>query len=246
MKKILLFLIILSTIFNACTKTFDCITGAGDDVEYTFALQDFDTLKVNDVFDIELIQDTVNELKVFAKQKYADNLTYSTADNILTLDNAGNCKFTKPESSKIKIKLRVKKISRIKLNAASCIFSDDTLYNPDEIGLIANSKFNDVRLKVNCRVFYYWNTHLNGGKTTVEGKSAYLKLWNVSLAAVDAGNLISDDVYVENDSKGDIYVFARKILNCTVTGTGNVYYKGNPSTIIVEDTVSSGKLIKID
>jgi len=80
----------------------------------------------------------------------------------------------------------------------------------------------------------------------LHGNSEYLKLWNTSLFSVDALGLNTDNALIENNSKSDIYLNTRKFLKCKITGSGNVYYQGNPSTIIVEDTASSGKLIKLN
>lgn len=245
MKK-LFYILIIGLFVLSCQKTFDCISGVGEKVTNKYEISDFDTLIINDNFEITLIQDTINELIVTAYKKYSDAVTYKISENCLLLDNTYNCKFTKPEKSKISINLHVKELSLIRINAPSNIHSDNTLINDNEIGVIVNPKFFEANLNVNCRVFYFWNTHLNGGKMYLHGNSEYLKLWNTSLFSVDASGLNTDNAYIENNSKSDIYLNARKFLKCKITGSGNVYYQGNPSTIIVEDTASSGKLIKLN
>jgi len=163
---------------------------------------------------------------------------------LLILDNSHKCKFAKPKSNAIYIDIHVKRISFIRLGGSSKVFSKNTLNNYNEIGLVATSKYNDADLIVNSKVFYFWNNHLNGGKIKVKGNVETLKLWNTSLASVDATNLTAKNALVENNSKGDCKIQVSNKLNCKITGTGNVYYFGVPKTIIYDDSLSiGGKLL---
>ncbi len=243
--KNLIYIISLIFLFVSCQKTIDCISNVGEEVVYTYSLSDFDTLIVNNEFEINLVQDTVNMMIISAYEKYAESVSYKTENRCLILDNTYRCNFTKPEKNKVKAEIHVKEISLIRLNSPSELISENTLINDDEIGVIVNPKFFEAELKVDCRVFYFWNTHLNGGKMYLHGKSEFLKLWNTSLFSVDAADLETDNVFVKTDSKGDVSITATKELNCTIEGSGNVYYVGNPEKIIVNDTLSSGKLIKL-
>ncbi|NPA45118.1 MAG: hypothetical protein GXO49_06265, partial [Chlorobi bacterium] len=156
------------------------------------------------------------------------------------LNNDHKCYFIKPKSNDIYITIHVKKISLIKLNGSSKVTSKIPLINNYEIGLIANAKYNEADLNVNSKVFYYWNTHLNGGRIFVKGSVETLKLWNASLGSVDATNLNAENVLVDNDSKGNCKVNVSNKLECKITGTGNVYYYGTPKTIIYNDSLSIG------
>ncbi len=243
MKKIFYF-ILLSLFFFSCQKTFDCISKTGEIVTYEYSVADFDTLIVNNDFDIHLIQDTVNKVFVSAYKKFADDFTYTVQNNSLIIGNDNKCKFTKPKKNDVRLDLHVKKISLARINYPSKLVSDNTLINDNEIGIIVGTKFFEADLNIDSRVFYFWNSHLGGGKMYLHGNSEFLKLNNVSLFAIDASDLYSDNDFIENASKGDIYLNAEKFLSCKITGSGNVYYKGNPAAINVEDSLSSGKLIK--
>ncbi len=238
--------IILLLLFVSCQKSIDCISSTGEKTTVEFSISDFDTLVVNNDFEIHLIQDTVNKLTVTAYKKYADAVAVETSNHLLILDNSYKCKFTKPEKNDVLINLHVKRISRININSPSKLISDNILLNDDEIGVIVGTKFFEANLKVNCRVFYYWNIFLSGGKMYLHGNSEYLKLWNTGLFAVDASDLNVDNVFINTDSKGDIKIDVNKFLDCSIKGVGNVYYTGNPLKINVSDMLSSGKLIKVD
>ena len=238
-----IYIILLSISLFSCRKAKDCFSRAGKEIIIESAVSDFDSLFVNDVFEVHLIQDTVNFITIKAHQAFAESTTFKVINNTLIIENNHKCEFTKPKKNEIKIYLQVKKISRVRLNAASNLISDNVLQHDNEIGLIVNSKFNEASLNIDCKTFYYWNTHLNGGKINIAGEVENLKLWHSSLCSIDASNLSSENILLDTDSNADSYIRVSNKLDCTIRGTGNVYYLGNPEILIVNDTTSSGKLI---
>lgn len=242
MKRIYLIVIFL-IIVSSCQKASDCFLGAGKEVVIEQNLSNFDSLAVSGVFDVHLIQDTVNQISIKGNKKFAESVTFNISGNTLVLKNEHKCKFSKPEKNKVVIYLKVKKISKIRLGVSSKLFSDNTLENDNEIGLVASSKYNEADLKLNCKTFYFWNIHLNGGKIKLSGQVEMLKLWNTSLNSVDAKDLRAKNVLVSNNSKADCTVRVIENLDCTIKNTGNVYYYGNDITVNFKDTLGSGKLV---
>ena len=59
MKKFVYILLFAGVLFS-CQKTNDCFSGAGKEIIIESAISDFDSLYVNDVFEVHLIQDTIN------------------------------------------------------------------------------------------------------------------------------------------------------------------------------------------
>lgn len=242
MKKFVYTLLFTGLLFS-CQKVNDCFSGAGEEIIIESAISEFDSLYVNNVFEVHLIQDTIYYITIKAKEAFAESTSFNIVDNTLILENDHKCKFTKPEKNDIKVYIQVEEISRIRLNESSKLISDNALRNDNEIGLAINSKFNEADLNLDCKTFYYSNTHLNGGKTNLHGEVEYLKIWNGSLGSVDSRDLSAENVLIVTDSKADCFVRVNNVLDCTILGYGNVYYFGKPSVLIVNDTISTGKLI---
>lgn len=245
MIRIYIFIIIVISLFS-CQKASDCFSSSGKEIVVEQALANFDSLYVNDVFDIELIQDTINKICIKGKEAFVNSTYFNIENNTLILNNSHKCKFAKPKNNSVLINLHVKRISFIRLNASSKVFSNNTLFNYESIGLVATSKYNEADLNVNCDVFYYWNNHLNGGRINIKGQADIIKLWNVSLASVDASNLYVRKALVENSSKGYCKVNVSEILNCKIKGTGNVYCIGNPGEVNYVDSASIGGRLIFD
>ncbi len=238
------FFLILVLFFSLkCQKAKDCFSNPGKKIIVEYELNEFDTMVVNDVFFIDIVQDTVNLIKISGYEDFVNTTNFKIADNSLILDNNHRCPFAKPEKNKINIEIRVNKISRIKLNEASELKSVNTLVNDGEIGLIVNSKYNEVDLKLNVNTFYYWNTHLNGGKIFLTGIGENIKLWNTSLGCVDARNFVCQNAYVQTNSKTDCYINACNSIEVEIQNTGNVYYSGTPEIVIKYAENAKGRLI---
>lgn len=213
-----------------------------DTVVVEKSLEEFDTLTLNSVFEVHLIQGTENKIRMEGAKKIVENITVSIENNTLHLENNYHGNWMHPSKNKVKLFITVNQISRINANETCNILSDNTLTG-DEIGLVMTSKLNEAALDVNCNSFYYWNNFPCGGRIKISGNTNDLKIWNVALMAVDASALIANYVTVDNASKGDCKVTSLQALTYKITGEGNLYVKGNPSEIMKIEESSTGKLI---
>lgn len=206
------------------------------------SLDEFDTLTINSVFEVHLIQGTTNSIKLEGAKKILGKINYTVENNKLTIENTFNGNWMHPAKNKIKIYLTVNNLCRINVYETCNIVTDNTLTG-DEIGLVMASKLNEATLDLNCNTFYYWNNFPCGGKITLRGTTNQLKIWNVALMAVDASALIANHVEVDNASKGDCKVTSLLNLTYKISGEGNLYLKGNPPSIVKIEESSTGKLI---
>jgi hypothetical protein len=236
-------MIILSALWS-CQKTKDCFSNAGKEISVEYDLEEFDTLIVNNVFFISLIQDSVNFIEITGYEDFVNATQYTVFNNCLILDNCHRCPFVKPDKNKVSIKLHTNKISRITLNEASDVRCLNTLVHENEIGLIVNSKYNEADLKLDVKTFYYWNTHLNGGKILVSGKGENMKLWNSSLGSVDARAFSCERAFIWTNSKTDCYINASHLIDADILNTGNLYFMGNPDTLVDYGENATGRLIR--
>jgi len=61
---------------------------------------------------------------------------------------------------------------------------------------------------------------------------------------ISVNNLAAENVEVKISGSGNAKVYANKSLTATISGSGNIYYKGNAKNI-ASKTAGSGKIIKI-
>lgn len=60
---------------------------------------------------------------------------------------------------------------------------------------------------------------------------------------IRAENMDIDNCYVEINGSGDVYAFVYDLLDVTISGSGTMYYYGNPAEI-VKKIYGSGRLVK--
>ncbi len=79
------------------------------------------------------------------------------------------------------------------------------------------------------------------GMVKLTGVAGKHDLLQAGTAAVDAAGLVTDTTKIVHRSNEDGYIFSNEFIEAELTGSGNVYYQGNP---VVQSVISgSGKLI---
>lgn len=241
--KLSIFLLLISVI--SCKKGHwtDCIESAGENLTDSLLLENFDTVKIYDVFNIFLIQDTINFILINGGSNIIENISVNILDNTLELDNFHQCMCSKPAENSVNLYLHFKNIAKIDIHETSKLISVNSI-NSKELGVIFNNKISEANFILNCNTFYFWN--LRGGVLNLSGKTRELKIWNYGLCNVFADSLISEKALIENNSMGNCRIGISDTLKGKITNSGNVYYKGNPliENFILES--KSGKLIKIE
>ena len=228
-------ILMLAVFFYSCKKNMEIHS-----IEQSLA--EFDTLTLNSAFEVFLIQGNENKIKIEGAQSIIKKIDFTIDNNTLTLKNNFKGNWLYPNKNKVKLYITVNRLSRIKALETCNIQTINTLIGT-EISLIMASKLNEATLNVNCNTFYYWNNFPCGGRIKLSGITNELKIWNIALMAIDAKNLVSNYVLIYNSSKGDCKVNCLQSLTYSISGEGNIYASGNPSSIVKIEESSKGKLI---
>ncbi len=230
-------------LLSSCSKFSDCWSGSGVEMSRTETIAAFDTLVVDQVFDIKLVQDSLNYIEVSGREKFVESFKTEFDGHNLKLKADKMCQWMSPSEQKLTLAVHFTDFHRIITYEACRIFSEDTLFFDHEFGFVSRGKYNEADLIFKTNTLYYWNGGFNGGKVIFRGKANTLKLWNVSLGSVDASALITNDVYVKTSAKTDCYVYASNSIVAEIENSGNVYYKGHPSSTRYDKHTGSGLLI---
>jgi hypothetical protein len=206
-----------------------------------FISSDFDTIVLADVFNVELLQDSLNKIEIIGKPNYVNNIRATVDQHTLTLSNENRMRWLYPQTNKILVKVHFNHISRIVANETCYIESKSPIVS-NELGLILKSKLNHADLNIQCSTFYFWNNFPCGGTLNLKGSCQELKLWNYALMQVDARALLANIGRIENDSKGDIQLRCLDSLFYKISGEGNIELYGNPANIYDLGSTGTGKL----
>ncbi|MEX2233039.1 MAG: DUF2807 domain-containing protein [Cyclobacteriaceae bacterium] len=211
------------------------------------SLSPFSTVELNSVFDVYLVEDTIYALNIRGHGNAIKNIEFKVENEILRISNRSRVKWIMPDKNKVKLFIHSKTLKEVRPNE-TCFITTVNPITADEFRIVMghNPKLSRLDLELNCRTFYYWNNHQCGGKLTITGKAEDLMIYIYGLMSVDANELAADNVWIENNSKGDCNVRADKWIQYSIRGVGNIYLYGSPEVIIPQEVTSSGKLIPMD
>jgi hypothetical protein len=206
-------------------------------------LEPFDTLTLNSVFNVRLVQGDHYGVEVSGAQEVAETITFHIENKTLFVNNNDGPLWKHPRLEPPTIIITFITLRRMKVEE-TCNISSDNAITTDTFGITLGSKLNIAELKLNCHLFYYWNSSPVGGDLTLSGHSDFVRFYNGSLLSIDASQLITHDALIANGSQLDVHVYADQHLYYSITGTGNIYLTGDPAVIDAGPITSSGKLFQ--
>ncbi|MBK9983099.1 MAG: DUF2807 domain-containing protein [Saprospiraceae bacterium] len=225
---------------------FSCVScGKGDDelIVHQYDLPAFNSLQLDAVFDVEIIEDEHFSLQITGAAEVTRDLTYEVQNEKLIITNSNAKLWTHPKLDPPKLTISGTGLTRIEATETCNIKSLNTI-TTETFGILLGGKLNFADLMVDCKSFYYWNTSPVGGRLILHGKAENIAIYNGALMEVDADNFPCNVATVYNGSKSDVHVFVRQKLDYSITGTGNIYLSGNPGEIVAGELYSTGRLIK--
>ena len=124
-----------------------------------------------------------------------------------------------------KIYVTAPTLSDITTSGTSNITMSDLLKNPDKISFVTSGT-GSIEGEVDAPAI---SVNLSGtGTIKLRGRTKDFDCRISGVGHADCGNLESENTTVKVSGVGDAHVFASVHLDATVSGTGSVYYRGNP------------------
>ncbi len=124
-----------------------------------------------------------------------------------------------------KIYVTAPTLSEVGTSGTSNIMVSDLLQNPDKISF-NTSGVGNIEGEVDAPAI---SVSISGtGTVKLHGHTKDFDCELSGVGHADCGNLESENTTVSVSGVGDAHVFASVHLSATVSGTGSVYYRGNP------------------
>ena len=240
--KYLAALFFLWIVFSSCQKK-NCLSSAGKTISEERILPDFQTIETYDNFSIYLQNDTVHKVRIVAGEKLIPYIETNVENGKLIIKDNNTCNFIK-NYSKRKIYISVDTLKEMLINNASDLFTQDT-FRVHSCKIRFLSDIGSCDLNIDAYVFLLQIWYASGDyKVKGYAYSCYLSTEQTSFIYADSLQNVSCRAY--NNSKGEIHVKAGKWLYYSIKNTGNIYYSGQPDSIIKQEHSGSGKLIHTD
>jgi hypothetical protein len=229
-------IISLLLVFWSCSKD--------DELIRTFDLDDFNKIEFNDSFEVRF--HTSDEFRIIASgsERFIEDLDLISEGDSVIIENKVKAPWLRPESNKVMLDVYCDSLAQIKASESCTISSIDTLQS-DDLLLIVSSKLNIADLKINCRVFGYYNLFPCSGAMSFSGRTDQLNIWNDALMEVDASTLTANRAFVENKSGASCQVKVLDEFSYSILNRGDILLSGAPEIITLIEDSGEGELILV-
>ncbi len=228
-------------VLQSC-KPADCFYSTGDIQSEERLLETFQTLTINDIFEIKYVPDSVNKIIVEAGENVIPGIETSIEEGVLTLSNENKCNWYRSLKERPKITIHASDVQLIYLNGDSNFEMLDTLIqNKFEFEITAGVTNTNLLLRTNEFKFGF---HSGTGDVRIAGSSQTSYLFNAGTGYLWAADFESNVLSTTNNSTGDSYVAVNTKIVARLRSLGNIYYTGYPSEIVVSEELSSGELVE--
>lgn len=236
--KIVLVLLAIITVFGACKKEDEdkCITGNGDIQQETRNVGEYNTVSAIGAFNITFAQTSISQVDLFGDSNIFPIIKTKVSNKNLSIGTDGSDCYT--SNNTMEVTLSSPLITRITLDGAGKIvghgLNQDDLYYQTNGAAVINSSFTVKNFE----------SHSNGsGNASYVGTAATSIFTITGTGSIFASTLSTDKCTITISGVGDVRIHVNEELNVIISGTGSVYYSGDPGVINTNIT-GTGQVIK--
>lgn len=229
----------LGLILMTGCETDSCLHGTGENEHITIETGFFETLNVQGILHVILVQDTTCFVEFEGGDKVLEYVSAENINSAIWLSNTNSCFFLR-DYEKVKAFVHFTHLNKVDLFEVCKVESKnvlDSLYSMTVQGLMA-----EIDLELNTDRFGFYNNGTTGGLYSFRGKCDRISIRGFYTAKINTAELTARDYYVNNSSLSDVYVDATEILRVQIHSKGNIYYSGSPQ-IVIDTITGTGRLL---
>ncbi len=219
-------------LFNSCKKESmcDCVKSTGATNVIYHDVKDFNCIYLRDKMDMYLTQGPEFEVRVEAGENLQRLIKAELDGETLKVFNNNRCNWVRGYNRKIKVFITAPYFKHIRHAGLGTIESLNTIVQ-DTISLRTENS-GDFRLDLNTYRIA-GSAHGNGDMYLTGTTNRLESDYTGTNYLYAYGLTVSEYVYLHSVSIGNAYVNAPEngLMDIGIDRAGNVYYKGNPSTI---------------
>ncbi len=203
----------------------DCFMGTGEDVTVTRSLEHFTGVRIEDRFEVELIDTNASYVEITGGSKLLAGITSEVENNVLIIRNENGCNHVRDYRRLMKIKV-YGVLTDIWHDTDGTItnlnhFSNDTIF--------FHLTGSDANFDLNNKFFF--SDMYQTGSLTLTGSCEQIRIDLTSYGSFYGTNLDCKNARVVNAGEGDLYVHVTDTLDAKINRVGNIYYSGKPDHI---------------
>ena len=230
MKKLgILFVLIIAVSLSSCLRDVFCIEGKGNIITVELEVEDFNSINAIGVFDIFVSQGATQKVEVKGQENIIDYLETNVSGDIWDIKLDDDHCYTDYD---LTLYIQVPDIEEITVTGVANVYIED-FTNQQSLELnITGSGDVEINDFLGCETM---EVKISGsGDIDCKGEFDNLSQLDIEISGsgdFDGFNAITDYCDIRISGSGNCEVFVVKELDVNISGTGNIYYKGNPVII---------------
>lgn len=241
--QIKLILILNLLLLFGCKKSCDCLKSAGSITTEIRNLSAINSINIKNNVDVKIHYSNEYKLTVRGGSNLLEKIETKIENGTLYIRNKNKCNWVRKFNPELQVNIWLPELSSIYLeDASSDLVFEDTIpvknFRLDSFSSIGNYKF---KLKGDVATLAI---HNGAADLDALGSVGTLYLYGVGFGKLNCEQLQTINTYTDNQGTNDFYVNALNTLEVKISGSGNIYYKGNPPNILKRE-YGSGKLIQL-
>lgn len=238
--KIILKLSIIAIFLISCSK--EIIWNAGEELTLTITLGPFSTVEFNSIFNVLLVQDTCDFVKITCGRNLMDRVHVNQEEDNVEISEYSDMNWTRSYRRTI-IELHFKQLQFITIN--DCVKMESKVpVKGSLISVWVTCDLSELDIRVVSDHFKLSVSEDNFGIYKVSGVTGSSYLEPEGTAHFMMENLETDSCQVLHHGIGDCYVNAKRVLEGKITNRGRLMYKYYPSLRVTIDN-NQGTIIPL-
>jgi len=223
MKKIITLIVLIAFTGSIHAQLFGKrIKGNGNMITKTRTVSAYDAISVAGSFDVKLEAGNEGNLTINIDENLLEYLVTEVKGDKLKISWKKGVSIS--TRKKILITVPFEDIESVSLAGSGDVYSDDVIKATTFDVALAGS--GDVRLKVAATTIS--SSIVGSGDVDLSGNTISVRCSISGSGDIDAYELTSDKADVSISGSGGIKVSVKDNLKARISGTGDIYYKGNP------------------
>ena len=222
---------ILSTLIISSCQT---ITGSGNIITETRNLKDINGVKSSGSIEVEVVNDDKQTVKVEADDNVMEHVITRVKNGLLHVDMDSDKSY---RNIKAKVYISAPTLRRVYVSGSGTLTSQKTLTDDKEIEFKVTGS-GEVDAMVDAPTISAQVT--GSGVLRLSGRTKDLKGKVTGSGDLKSDDLLSENTNVTVSGSGTASVYSSVELTAKVTGSGDVFYSGNPKTQNIKKTGSGG------
>lgn len=241
MRKIILFFLPV-ILFTSCKKEhlFDCFKSTGEIISVKRNVPFFHSIHMDNQVDLVFHRGYKPELRVTGGANLIEGLVTEINNNTLFIRNENKCNWIRDFNKRPKIDIYCDSIIFVENYGSGNITFADTLFctdfRYDNWGATGNM---DFLFNIN---HFYCNIHNGTADLVSKGIITTNIFYYNGYGRMNLSGTENIATYITNNGTGDIRIFVANELHARISGTGNIYYSGNPY-LVEKEITGTGQLI---